>query len=88
MKRFAFVVGLVALGLVAAAPASADFAVVKFGSGYCRVWNNTHWGPEDGRFLWFHRHHHHWVRHFRTWDRANMALHRATHWHRCRHWWW
>ncbi len=38
MKRLAFAVGLLALGSVAATPARADFAVVKFETGYCQIW--------------------------------------------------
>lgn len=38
MKRFAFAAGVLALGLVAAAPARADFAVVRFETGYCQIW--------------------------------------------------
>jgi hypothetical protein len=32
MKRLMFAVGVLALGLVAAAPAHADYAIVKFNS--------------------------------------------------------
>jgi hypothetical protein len=31
-----------------ATPARADFAVLEFSSGYCRVWSDTALGPEDG----------------------------------------
>ena len=30
--------GALAIGLFASSPARADFAVVKFESGYCRIW--------------------------------------------------
>jgi len=40
MKRLAFAAGVLALGFVASTPARADFAVVKFELGYCRIW----WG--------------------------------------------
>ena len=64
MKRLAFAIGLLVLGLGAASPASADFAVIKFNSGYCRIWTDTAYGPQDGRYLWFRHHwrwhHHHW----------------------------
>jgi hypothetical protein len=59
MKRLAFAIGLLVLGLGAATPASADFAVIKFKSGYCRIWTDTAYGPQDGRYLWF-RHHWRW----------------------------
>jgi len=51
--RLAFVAGLMALGLVSTTPAHADFAVVKFASGYCRVYADTPFGPPDGRYLSF-----------------------------------
>ena len=38
MKRLAFAVGVLALGFAASTPARADFAVVKFELGYCRIW--------------------------------------------------
>ena len=53
MQRLAFAVGLLAFGFTAASPARADFAVVEFNSGYCRVWTDTVFGPEDGHYLWF-----------------------------------
>jgi len=43
--RLAFAVGLLVLGFVAATPARADFAVITFNSGYCRVWTDTAFGP-------------------------------------------
>jgi hypothetical protein len=36
IKRLAFAVGVLALGLMAIAPAHGDYAIVKFNSGYCR----------------------------------------------------
>jgi hypothetical protein len=47
MKRFAFAVGLLALGLAAATPARADYSVVRFETGYCQIWwdaGATPWG--------------------------------------------
>ena len=82
MKRLALAVGLLVLGFSAATPARADFAVVKFGSGYCRVWDTTAAGPQDGKYLWF-RKHHHWHYCFHTAAGANRALHRAVAGHRC-----
>lgn len=38
MKKLRFAMGMLALGLVAAAPARADYVVVKFDPGYCRIW--------------------------------------------------
>ena len=61
MKRLFFAAGVLALGLTATAPAHADFAIVKFNSGYCRIYDNTAWAPPDGTawappdgtFVWF-----------------------------------
>jgi hypothetical protein len=53
VKRLIFAIGAVALGLSAAVPAHADYAIVKFKSGYCRIYDNTTWAPPDGRFVWF-----------------------------------
>ena len=36
--RFAYAIGLLALALTATSPARADYAVVQFGDGYCRIW--------------------------------------------------
>jgi hypothetical protein len=47
MKRFAFAVGLMALGVAAATPARADYAVVRFDTGDCQIWwdgSATPWG--------------------------------------------
>ena len=41
MKRLAFAVGVLALSFAASVPARADFAVMKFELGYCRIWWNT-----------------------------------------------
>ncbi|MGD0024600.1 MAG: hypothetical protein ABSC37_08230 [Xanthobacteraceae bacterium] len=89
MKRLAFAIGVLALGFAAAAPARADFAVVKFNSGYCRVWTDTAAGPQDGKYLWFRHHHHwhHWSYRTATWKRSDHRLHRAVHEGRCQHWW-
>jgi hypothetical protein len=86
MMRLAFAIGLLVLGLSAATPARADFAVVTFNSGYCRVWTDTAFGPQDGRYLWFPSP---WGWHYRflTWEGADMAMHRAVAWQRCHHWW-
>jgi hypothetical protein len=47
MKRLAFAVGLLALGVAAATPARADYAIVRFETGYCQIWwdgGATPWG--------------------------------------------
>jgi len=38
MKRLAFAVGVLALTFAASVPARADFAVVRFELGFCRIW--------------------------------------------------
>jgi hypothetical protein len=41
MKRLSIAIGLLVLGVAAAAPARADFAVIKFkDTGACRAWYN------------------------------------------------
>jgi hypothetical protein len=62
------------------------FAVVDFSSGYCRVWTDTAFGPQDGRYLWFLST---WGWHyrFRTFEGADIAMHRAVAQQRCHHWW-
>ena len=86
MKRLAVVVGLLAMGFVAATPAKADFAIVKFKSGYCRIWSNTAVAPPDGKFLWW-RAGHHWFYRLPTWAAAEHKLHKAVAMHRCTHPW-
>jgi hypothetical protein len=47
MKRLACAIGLLALALTATSPARADYAVVQFSDGYCRIWwdsADTPWG--------------------------------------------
>ena len=85
MKKLVFAIGVLALGLAASAPAKADFAIVKFHSGYCRIWRDTGMAPPDGRFLWWRWHHHVYYR-LPTWGVAEHKLHKAVAWHRCRHW--
>jgi hypothetical protein len=46
MKRLAFAIGVLAIGL-SVSPARADFALVRFEDGFCRVWwdsADTPWG--------------------------------------------
>jgi hypothetical protein len=39
MKKLTFALGVMALGLVASAQAHAEYAIVKFKSGYCRIYH-------------------------------------------------
>ena len=87
MKRLAFAVGLltvVSLGIPA--PALADYAVIQFFSGYCRVWTNTADGPQDGQFVVFQGPYG-WINRFHTWEQADAALHWAVDRQVCHHWW-
>ena len=86
MKRLALAVGLLVLGLGAATPARADYGVVRFHSGFCRVWPDTAMVPFDGQYLAFHRHwggHHWWQYRFPTLAGAGIALQIAALHHRC-----
>ena len=38
MKRLAFAVAIIGFGFAAATPARADYAVVQFPSGWCKIW--------------------------------------------------
>lgn len=86
MKKLVFAIGVLALGLTASVPARADFAIVKFNSGYCRIWRDTAVAPPDGHFLWWHWGWH-WYYRLPTWPIAEHKLHKAVYWHRCTHWW-
>ena len=69
MSRLAFAIGLLALSVGAVAEAHADFAAVRFKSGYCRVWTNTAAAPQDFQYLAFQRHwrgHRWWQHQFAT----------------------
>lgn len=47
MKQLAFAIGLLAVAFTASTPARADYALIQFGDGYCRIWwdsADTPWG--------------------------------------------
>ena len=47
MKHLGCAIGFIALALTATSPARADYALVQFGDGYCRIWwdsADTPWG--------------------------------------------
>jgi hypothetical protein len=83
MKRLALALGILTLSIWVAPPVLADFAVVHFNSGYCRVWTDTASGPQDGQFVVFRLHHHFFDR-FLTRDEADGALHWAVERQVCR----
>ena len=62
MKKLTFALGVMALGLVASAQAHAEYAIVKFKSGYCRIYNHTALPPPDGTYVHFVRGYHHYYR--------------------------
>jgi hypothetical protein len=84
MKKFLFAIGALALGLTATAPAHADFAIVKFKSGYCRIWDHTAVAPPDGTFVWFVWGHHRYYR-LPTLGIAQHKLHHVVARHLCWH---
>ena len=45
MKRLAFAIGVLVLGFAASTPARADYALVKFESGFCRIWWDSAGNP-------------------------------------------
>ena len=45
MNRLAFAVCLLIVGLAASTPARADFAVVRFGDGFCKIWWDSAGNP-------------------------------------------
>ena len=84
--RLAFAIGLfTVVSSYVAALALADFAVIQFASGYCRVWPNTADGPQDGQFVMFQTPYG-WIGQFDTVEQANDALGLAVERQVCRHW--
>jgi hypothetical protein len=45
MKRLAFAAAVLGLGFAAATPAHADYAVVQFPSGWCKIWWDSSASP-------------------------------------------
>jgi hypothetical protein len=70
MKQLSFAVFILAIGFTVSTPARADFAVVQFGDGYCRIWHDSGddpWGAEWRKIAIG----------LPTWDAASVALHDA-----------
>jgi hypothetical protein len=47
MKYLAYAIGLFVLAVTVSSSARADYALVQFGDGYCRIWSDsadTPWG--------------------------------------------
>ena len=86
MKSLAFCCLALAFGASAATPARADYAVVAFHSGFCRIWTDPVREPLDGHFLVFPRQWrgHVWLRdHFVSRDVAEWHLQHAVEDGRC-----
>ena len=77
MKRLALALGILTVSFWLAPSALADFAVIHFNSGYCRIWTDTAFGPQNGQFVIFRLHHHQFDR-FHTREPAEQALHWAV----------
>jgi hypothetical protein len=70
MKRLAFAIGMLALGVSASTAARADYAVVMFKDGYCRVWEHSAATPTRPGWKY------HWVG-LHSWDFAMSKKHYA-----------
>ena len=84
MKRLAFVIGALALSFMASVPAHADYAIVVFNSGYCRIWTDTSNAPLDGTFIWWVWGYHRYYS-LPTLPVAEHKLHTAVARHLCWH---
>jgi hypothetical protein len=76
MRRLAFAVAILALGVAASTSARADYAVVMFKDGHCRPWNNSQAAPAGGGWKY------HWVG-LKSWDYAASRKHYALRHHWC-----
>jgi hypothetical protein len=80
MKGLVFGIGVLALGLAAATPASAGYGVIKFkDNGACRAWYNDSskpWGTTQ--VLWVNT---------PSWDVAQTKGTYAMNHHWCKNWW-
>jgi len=80
MKRLAIAIGVLAIGFAAAAPARADFAVVRFKDHTCRAWADHKATPmESGwKYLWVS---------VPSWEVAQKKGAWAMKHHWCHAWW-
>ena len=80
MRSLVFGIGVLALGLAAVTPASADYAVIKFkDNGACRAWYDhaaKPWGTSQ--VLWAS---------VNSWDVAQTKGNYAMKHHWCKAWW-
>jgi hypothetical protein len=77
MKRLVFAVSMLTLGLSAATAARADYGVVMFKDGTCRVWNETKMTPVQPGYKY------HWTG-LKSWDYAKTKKHYAMTHHWCK----
>jgi len=77
MKQLAFAIGMIALGLAASTAARADYAVVMFKDGYCRVWADSKAAPMGPGWKY------HWVG-LKSWEQASGKKHYAMRHHWCK----
>jgi hypothetical protein len=87
MKQLAIALGVLTLSVTAITQAHADFAVVRFKSGYCRIWGPPAAPPQDFQYLAFRRGwppHIWWQHMFAVRAGAEAALHEAIATNRCR----
>jgi hypothetical protein len=77
MKRLALAIGIMALGLSASTVARADYAVVMFKDGYCRVWNDSSAAPVAPGWKY------HWVG-LKSWEFASTKKNYAIRHHWCK----
>jgi hypothetical protein len=80
MKKLSLAFAALALLVAAAVPASADFAVVKFGDKSCRAWADDRAMPAGPgwKYLWVS---------VPSWDVAQGKGAYAMKHHWCRQWW-
>jgi len=77
MKRLAFAIGILTLGIAAATPVRADFAFVMFKDGRCRPWADSKAAPTGAGWKY------HWVG-LKSWDYAASRKRYAMRHHWCK----
>ena len=77
MKQLVFGFALLAIGFAATTAARADYAVVMFKDGTCRIWNNSKATPVKPGYKY------HWVG-LKSWDFAQTKKHYALKHHWCK----
>jgi hypothetical protein len=76
MRRLAFAIAVLALGVSATTAARADYAIAMFKDGTCRAWNDVGTPLQPGwKYHWFH---------LKSWQFAETKKHYALAHHWCR----